>query len=47
MEHLDSLSIFEETVSELCNRIAADFIGLVLTEADRMIRSGIREEHYY
>lgn len=44
LEHLDSLTAFEETVSELSNRMAAGFIGLVLTDADRMIRdSGNRK----
>lgn len=47
LEHLDSLTTFEETVSGLSSRMAADFIGLVLTEADRMIRdSGIRKGSY-
>lgn len=47
LEHLESLATFEETVSELSNRMAAEFIGLVLTDADRMIRdSGIRKGSY-
>lgn len=47
LEQLDSLTAFEETVSSLSNRMAADFIGLVLTDADRMIRdSGNRKGNY-
>ncbi len=47
LEHLDSLSAFEETVSGLSSRMAADFIGLVLTDADQMIRdSGVRKGSY-
>lgn len=44
LEHLNTLPILEETVSELSNKMAADFIGLVLTNADQLIRnSGIRK----
>lgn len=47
LEHLDSLTTFEETVSRLSNQMAADFIGLILTDADQMIRdSGIRKGSY-
>lgn len=47
LEHLDSLTTFEETVSRLSNQMAADFIGLILTDADQMIRdSGIRKGRY-
>lgn len=47
LEHLDALSTFEETVSELSNKMAADFIGLALTNADQLIRdSGIRKGSY-
>lgn len=47
LEHLNSLSTLEETVSELSNKMAADFIGLVLTNADQLIRnSGIRKKAY-
>lgn len=31
LKHLNMLSTLEETVSELSNKMAADFIGLVLT----------------
>ena len=47
LEHLDSFTTFEETVSSLSNQMAADFIGLALTNADQMIRdSGIRKGSY-
>lgn len=47
LEHLDSLSAFEETVSGLSNKMAADFIGMALTNADELIRdSGIRKGSY-
>lgn len=47
LEHMDSLPAFEETVSGLSSRMAADFIGLVLTNADQMIRdSGARKGCY-
>ena len=47
LEHLDSFTTFEETVSSLSNQMAADFIGLALTNADQMIRdSGIRKDNY-
>lgn len=47
LEHLDSFTMFEETVSRLSNQMAADFIGLALTNADRMIcDSGIRKSGY-
>lgn len=45
--HLDTLPSLEETVSALSSRMAADFIGLVLTNADQLIRdSGIRKRSY-
>lgn len=45
--HLDTLPSLEETVSALSSRMAADFIGLVLTNADQLIRdSGIRKKSY-
>ena len=47
LEHLDSFTTFEEKVSSLSNQMAADFIGLTLTNADRMIcDSGIRKGRY-
>ena len=47
LEHLDAFSDFEEAVSDLSNRMAADFIGLSLTNADRLIReSGSRKKEY-
>ena len=32
LEHLDSFTTFEETVSSLSNQMAADFIGLGIDE---------------
>ena len=47
LEHMDLFTAFEETVRSLSNQLAADFIGLVLTNADQMIRdSGIRKGRY-
>ena len=47
LEHLDSFTTFEKTISSLSNQMAADFIGLALTNADQMIRdSGIRKGSY-
>jgi len=47
LEHLDTLSTFEETVSDLSNRTAAEFIGLALSSADQLIReSGIRKKEF-
>lgn len=47
LEHLDTLVTLEETVSTLSMQMAAGFIGLVLTNADQLIRdSGIRKETY-
>ena len=47
LEHLDSFTTFEETVSSLSNQMAADFIGLALTNADQLIRdSGMRKDGY-
>ena len=47
LEHLDSFTTFEETVSSLSNQMAADFIGLALTNADQLIRdSGMRKGGY-
>ena len=47
LEHLDRFSTFEETVNELTDQVAADFIGLTLTAADTLIReSGKRKAGY-
>lgn len=47
LEHLDRFSTFEETVNELTDHAAADFIGLTLTAADTLIRkSGKRKAGY-
>ena len=47
LEHLDSFSEFEGTVRELTNQMAAEFIGLALTNADTLIReSGKRRDCY-
>ncbi len=47
LEHLDSFTTFEKTVSSLSNQMAADFIGLALTNADQLIRdSGMRKGGY-
>lgn len=35
MKHLDTFSMFEESVRGLTNQMAADFIGLALSNADR------------
>lgn len=39
LEELNSLSALNETVSELSRKMAADFIGLALTNADELIRN--------
>ena len=45
--HLEALPELEQTVSRLSNQMAAGFIGLVLSNADRMIReSGTRKANY-
>ncbi len=47
LEHLDTLSTFEETVSDLSNRTAAEFIGLALSSADQIIReSSVRKKEF-
>ena len=47
MKHLDTFSMFEESVRGLTNQMAADFIGLTLSNADSLIReSGRRKESY-
>ena len=47
LEHLDTFSAFEETVHELTDKMAADFLGLALTNADKLIReSGKRKSSY-
>lgn len=33
LEHLDQFSTFEETVNRLTDQVAADFIGLTLTNS--------------
>lgn len=49
LEHLDQFSTFEETVNRLTDQVAADFIGLTLTNfADTLIReSGKRKAWLY
>ena len=39
LKHLDTFPKFEETVHELTDRMAADFMGAVLTNADTLISS--------
>ena len=47
IEHLDSFPELEKTVVELTNRMAAGFLGAVLTTADDLIcESGIRKKEY-
>lgn len=47
LKHLDTFSMFEESVRGLTNQMAADFIGLTLSNADSLIReSGRRKESY-
>ena len=47
IEHLDSFPELEKTVVELSNRMAAGFLGAVLTTADAMIcESGVRKKEY-
>ncbi len=47
LEHLDKLDVLEETVCDLSNKAAAEFIGEVLTEADGLIRdSGARKMEF-
>ena len=47
LKHLDTFSMFEESVRGLTNQMAADFIGLTLSNADTLIReSGRRKESY-
>ena len=47
IEHLDSFPDLEKTVVELSNRMAAGFLGAVLTTADDLIcESGIRKKEY-
>lgn len=44
---LNTFPELEQTASELSRRMAADFIGLVLSDADRLIReSGLRRRSY-
>ena len=44
LKHLDAFPKFEETVHELTDQMAADFMGAVLTNADTLIReSGKRK----
>ena len=47
LKHLDTFSMFEESVRILTNQMAADFIGMTLSNADSLIReSGIRKRNY-
>lgn len=47
IEHLDSFPELEKTVEELTNRMAAGFLGVVLTTADELIcSSGTRKKDY-
>ena len=47
IEHLDSFPELEKTVVELSNRMAAGFLGAVLTTADALIcESGVRKKEY-
>ena len=47
LEHLDTFPAFEESVHGLTDRMAAGFLGLVLTNADTLIReSGKRKGSY-
>ena len=47
LKHLDTFSMFEESVRILTNQMAADFIGMTLSNADSLIReSGIRKRSY-
>ena len=42
LKHLDTFSMFDESVRILTNQMAADFIGMTLSNADSLIReSGI------
>lgn len=47
LEDLNTFPVLEETVSELTRKMAADFLGMVLTNADKLIcDSGIRKGLY-
>lgn len=47
IDHLDTFPELEQTVVELTNRMAAEFLGVVLTTADTLIReSGVRKKEY-
>ena len=47
LKHLDTFPKFEETVHKLTDRMAADFMGAVLTNADTLIRErGKRKSSY-
>ena len=41
LKHLDAFPKFEETVHELTDQMAADFMGAVLTNADTLIRERV------
>ena len=47
LKHLDSFSMFEESVRGLTNQMAADFIGLTLSNADSLIRESGRRKGSY
>ncbi|HIX14411.1 MAG TPA: hypothetical protein H9740_01575 [Candidatus Hungatella pullicola] len=42
LEHLDTFSVFEQTMHGLTDKMAADFLGLALTNADILIRESGR-----
>lgn len=47
LKHLDTFSTFEDSVRTLTNQMAADFIGMALSNADRLIReNGLRKRNY-
>jgi len=47
IDHLDTFPELEKTVVELTNRMAAGFLGTVLTTADTLIcESGVRKKEY-
>ena len=47
IEHLDTFPELEKTVVDLTNRMAAGFLGAVLTTADTLIcESGVRKKEY-
>ena len=47
LKHLDTFSMFEESVRGLTNQMATDFIRLTLSNADSLIRESGRRKGSY